>query len=69
MSKRKYKTVVPSVAEFFRKTLRKKTPPVVKENKVHKMGIKTKMVFGDFDIVRTITEGVGDAEVNLFDFM
>jgi len=36
---------------------------------VHKMGIKTKMVFGDFDIVRTITEGVGDAEVNLFDFM
>jgi len=68
-SKRKYKTIVPSVADFFRQTLHKKTPAAVKKKIIHNTGIKTEMVFGDFDIVTTITDGVGDAEVNLFDFM
>ena len=67
--KRKYKTTVPSVAEYFQQTLRKKPPTVVKEKIVHKMGIMTEMVFGDFNIVTTIVDGVGDKEVNLFDFM
>ena len=64
-SKQKYKKRVPSVVEFFRQTLRKKTP----EKIVKKTGFVTKMVFGDFDIVTTRVDEAADKEVNLFDFM
>ena len=72
-SKQKYKKRVPSVVEFFRQTLRKKTPEkIVKktpEKIVKKTGFVTEMVFGDFDIVTTRVDEAADKEVNLFDFM
>jgi len=80
-SKQKYKKRVPSVVEFFRQTLRKKTPEKIVEKTpekivektpekiVKKTGFVTKMVFGDFDIVTTRVDEAADKEVNLFDFM
>ena len=68
-SKRKYKTKVPSVAEYFRQTLHNKPKTVVNDKIVHKKGNMTELVFGDFDIVTTIRDGVGEGEVNLFNFM
>ena len=67
---RKYQSKQPSVVEFFKEILRKKPTKNEQPKKIEqKIGTRTKMVFGDFNIVTTISDGAYNEDVGFFDFM